>query len=215
MEHFLLYGRSRIARISHPDLENFTSIRHRLIPLTLLVGAGAAALSCADPSPLGIQTPTLQAARFKQSATTKTGLVACSQAYDSVTKVIGPRGDTLRVGAHILWVDSLSLTGPVSITAVAPAGGVRWVRFQPEGLVFQPGFYARVYGVNAGAALYTSYNDCGLALSDTLRIAQVSDSLSILEYLQIWVQVKPNPWSQANQYVVGLLPHFSNYAIAW
>jgi hypothetical protein len=165
-----------------------------------------------------VQTPTLVAARSKatsQPTNTKTGLVACPQAYDSVTKVIGPRGDTLRVGPHILWVDSLSLTDPVTITAVAPAGNVRWVRFQPEGLVFKPGFYATAYGLNAGAALYTNYKDCGVATSDTLRIAQVTDSLGILEYLQTYVQSRKNPWSRANQFVVGLLPHFSNYAVAW
>ena len=194
------------------------SARRRLIPLALLVGVTVAAVSCGDSSPVGVQTPALMAARARSQPTGKsksTGLVACSQAYASVTKVIGPRGDTLRVGAHILWVDSLSLTDPVTITAVAPAGSVRWVRFQPEGLVFKPGFYATAYGVNTGAALYTNYKDCGVALSDTLRIAQVTDSLSILGYLQTWVQVRKNPWSQADQYVVGLLPHFSNYAVAW
>jgi hypothetical protein len=194
------------------------SARRRWIPLALLVGATAAAASCGDRSPVGLQTPTVQAARAKSlpnGQNQSTGLVACSQAYDSVTKLIGPRGDTLRVGAHILWVDSLSLTGTVSITAVAPAGNARWVRFQPEGLVFKPGFYATAYGLNAGAALYTNYKDCGVALSDTLRIAQVSDSLSILGYLQTWVQARKTPWSQSNQYIVGLLPHFSNYAVAW
>jgi hypothetical protein len=192
------------------------SPRRRMV-LALLAGATVAAVGCVDSSPVGVQTTTLVAARAKSQPTgkTKTGLVACSQTYDSVTKVIGPRGDTLRVGAHILWVDSLSLTGPVTITAVAPAGSVRWVRFQPEGLAFKPGFYAAAYGINAGAALYTNYKDCGVALSDTLRIAQVSDALGILGYLQTWVQTRKKPWSHSDQWVVGLLPHFSNYAVAW
>jgi len=197
------------------------SVRRSLTSLALLAGA-AAVLSCTDPTPVGVQTPTLQAARSGPPAPTttttttkKTGLVACSQTYDSVTKVIGPRGDTLRVGAHVLWVDSLSLTDTVTITLVAPAGGLRWVRFRPEGLVFKPGFYATVYGLNAGAALYTNYTDCGVPTSETVRIAQISDSLNILGYLQTWVQVRKNPWSNAAQFVVGLLPHFSNYAVAW
>lgn len=192
------------------------SVCRSLIPIALL--AGAAAASCADPSPLGVQTPALMARVKAQSTgggTNKTGLVACSQTYDSATKRFGPLGDTLRVGAHILWVDSLSLTDTVTITAVAPAGSVRWVRFQPEGLVFQPGFYAAAYGVNAGAALYTNYKDCGVPTADTVRIAQVTDSLSIMGYLQTWSQVKRNAWSQGQQWVVGLLPHFSNYAVAW
>lgn len=191
------------------------SPRRRLV-LALLAGATVAAVSCVDSSPMGVQTPTLVAARAKSQPTGKSnGLLACSQAFDSVTKTIGPRGDTLRVGAHILWVDSLSLTDPVTITAVAPAGNVRWVRFQPEGLVFKPGFYATAYGINAGAALYTNYKDCGVPTTDTVRLAQVTDSLSILGYLQTWVQVRKVPWSRGNQYVIGLLPHFSNYAVAW
>jgi len=193
------------------------SVRRRLILPVLLVAASAAAVSCADQSPVAVQSPTLQASRASrpQPAPKKTGLVACTQTYDSATKVFGPLGDTMRVGNHILWIDSLSLDGPVTITAVAPAGNVRWVRFQPEGLQFRPGFYARVYGLNAGAALYTNYKDCGVPTTDSVRIAQVSDSMDILGYLQTWVQSKKNPWSQANQWVVGLLPHFSNYAVAW
>ncbi len=197
---------------------NHMSVRRRLILPVLLVAASAAALSCTDPSPVAVQAPSLQAARSKPQPTDtskKTGLVTCTQAYDSVTKVFGPLGDTMQVGNHILWVDSLSLSGPVTITAVAPAGTVRWVRFQPEGLVFQPGFYARVNGLNAGAALYTNYKDCGVPTTDSVRIAQVTDSLSILGYLQTWRQVRKNPWSSANQWIAGLLPHFSNYAVAW
>jgi len=182
--------------------------------IALIAGLAAAAMSCRDTSPLGVSVVAVRAKDPAPSGA-KTGLVACSQSYDSTTQVIGPLGGTLTVGAHQLWIDSLSLTGPVRITAVAPAGNARWVRFQPEGLAFKPGFYATAYGVNAGAALYTSYKDCGVPLTTSLRIAQVSESMDILGYLQTWVQARKNPWSQANQYLVGLLPHFSNYAVAW
>lgn len=190
------------------------SVRRDLILPVLLAAAGAAALSCTDQSPVAVQ-PTVLAARTKTQPDKKTGLVACTQTYATASKVFGPRGDTMQVGSHILWVDSLSLTDTVTITAVAPAGNVKLVEFQPEGLVFQPGFYARANGLNAGAALYTNYKDCGVPTTDSVRIAQVTDSLSILGYLQTWVQSKRTPWSQANQWVVGLLPHFSNYAVAW
>lgn len=189
--------------------------RRFLISLALLLGATMTAVSCSDQAPVGVQSPTLEAAARPKPPSSKIGLVACTQSYDSVTKVIGPEGGTITVGAHQLWVDSLSLTDTVTITAVTPAGGVRWVRFQPEGLVFKPGFYSLLYGINAGAALYTSYKDCTVTTTDTVRLAQVSDDLSIMGYLQTWVQVKKNPWSQGNQYVVGVLPHFSNYAVAW
>src|SRR5206468_2786647 len=107
---------------AHPWIsENRMPQRRFLIPLALLLGATMAAVSCTDQAPVGVQTPTLLAASSRppsQPNSKKTGLVACSQSYDSVTKVIGPLGGTLAVGAHQLWVDSLSLTDTVSITAV-------------------------------------------------------------------------------------------------
>lgn len=193
------------------------SVRRFLIPLALLASATAAAWSCGDPSPVGValQTPALLAARSRvlsqpTGSGKPTGLVGCSQTYDSVTQVIGPAGGYFAVGPHILYVDALALSNTVSITAVAPAGTVRWVRFQPDGLVFQTN-----PNDGWGAILYTSYKDCGVPTSDTLRIAQVTDSLSILGYLQSYVKTKNVPWSQATQYVAALLPHFSNYAVAW
>ena len=191
------------------------SVRRSLTSLALLAGATVAVLNCTDPTPVGLQAPTLAAARSKDTTSTasttskKTGLVACSQTYDSVTKVIGPLGDTLQVGHHILVVHALALTDTVSITAVAPADTVRWVRFHPDGLVFQP----TVDGWSA--LLYTNYKDCSVPVSATVRLAQVSDSLAIEGYLPTYVQSRKNPWSQANQYVIGLLQHFSNYAVAW
>ncbi|PYP69316.1 MAG: hypothetical protein DMD41_17035 [Gemmatimonadetes bacterium] len=173
----------------------------------------AIAFAC-DRSPTAVPTPALQASRSNPSPAPSSsgkhsGLVVCSQTYDSVTQVIGPKGGAFAVGPHYLFVDSLALSDTVRITAVAPADTVRWVRFQPDGLVFQP----TVDGWSA--LLYTNYKDCGVPTSDTLRIAQVTDGLSILGYLQTYVKSKKNPWSQGQQYVAGLLQHFSNYAVAW
>jgi hypothetical protein len=186
------------------DLETRMSVRRSLMPIALLAGVAAAA-GCSDTSPLGVQTPTLLAARSNKTS----GLVACSQGYDSVTKLVGPRGDTLHVGHHILAVHSLALADTVRITAVAPAGSTRWVRFSPDGLVFQP------TTDGWSAVLYTDYKDCGVPSTSTPRLAQVSNTMGILQYLPTYVQSKKNAWSQANQYVIGLLQHFSNYAVAW
>lgn len=178
--------------------------------LVALVVAGSA-VACDHVPTAPPQTAVWSKLRGNSTSSTKpTGLVACSQSYDSVTQVIGPNGGYLAVGAHILFVDSLVLTSPVSITAVAPSGSVRWVRFQPDGLLFPPNLVD-----GWGALLYTSYKDCSLATTATPRIAQVSDALGILTYLQTTVKVRQVPWSQGNQYVAGLLPHFSNYAVAW
>jgi len=185
-----------------PDSENHLSPRRRLIPLALLVGATAAALRCADPSPVGVSLPV-------SADITLRGLVPCSQAYDSVTKVVGSAGGLIVVGAHVLWVDTMALSKPVKITAVAPAGNARWVRFRPNGLVF------RTNRAGVSAILATSYKDCGITTGVTPRLAQVSDVQSVLEYLDPSIQSAWQTWSQANQYVAGVLPHFSNYAVAW
>src|SRR2546429_2845938 len=139
-----------------------------------------------------------------------TGLISCSQSYDSVTQVIGPVGGLIAVGHHFLWVDSLALGSAVSITAVAPAGTVRWVRFQPDGLVFQTNSRT-----GYPAVVYTDYTGCGVPTSSVVQIAQVSDALGILSYLQTYVKFNKHPWSPGTQYIAAVLLHFSNYAVAW
>ena len=192
------------------------SVRRSLIPLALAICATAAAVSCGDPSPLGVAIPApsfQQGGRWTLPGTKGAGLVACLQTYDSVTQVIGPAGGLIAVGHHYLWVDSMALSDTVSITAVAPADTVRWVRFQPDGLRF------RTNGAGWSALLYTSFTDCGVPTADTLRIAQVTDSLSIIRYLaspeSTFIRIRKKPWSKGNQYVAGVLHHFSQYAVSW
>ena len=191
---------------------NRTYVRRWLIPLSLLAGASAAALSCSDPSPVGVTAPapTLTAQRVGAAR-----LLSCPPAaYDSVTQVIGPAGGLLIVGGHVLVVDSLALTSPVSITAVAPSQSVNLVRFRPEGLKFKPG----VHGI--GALLATNLDNCGVHPNQVLQIVHVDDSLSILGYLQAptttdsAVVVKYKTYL-GSLWVGGLLHHFSNYAVAW
>jgi hypothetical protein len=186
--------------------------RRSLIPLALLV----AVWGCGDSSPVGIDVPTpsyQRGGRWAAGAPKGSGLLACAQTYDSVTKVIGPAGGLIEVGPHFLWVDSMALADTVSITAVAPADTVRWVRFEPDGLQF------RINGAGRAALVYTSFKDCGVPTSELLQIAQVTGSLQVIQYLDspgpIYVQIKRNPWSRANQYVAGVLRHFSQYAVSW
>ncbi len=198
------------------DSEDRMSVRRSLIPLALAVCATAAAVSCRDPSPVGVAIPApsfQQGGRWTLPGTKGAGLVACLQTYDSVTQVIGPAGGLIAVGHHYLWVDSMALSDTVSITAVAPADTVRWVRFQPDGLQF------RTNGAGWSALLYTSFSDCGVPTGDTVRIAQVTDSLNIIRYLappdSTWIKVRKRAWSKGQQYVAGVLHHFSQYAISW
>ncbi len=187
------------------------SLRRALIPLALL--AVLAATSCGDPSPTGV--PNFQrGGRWKGDWWTKgSSLVTCAQTYDSVTQVVGPAGGLIAVGHHYLWVDSAALADTVSITAVAPADTVRWVRFQPDGLQF------RTNGAGWSAVLATTFADCGVPAVDTLRIAQVTDSLKIIHYLgapdSTWIQSTRKRGVREIQYVAGVLRHFSQYAVAW
>ena len=107
----------------------------------------------------------------------------------------------------------MALRDTVRITAVAPADTVRWVRFRPDGLRF------RTNGAGWSALLYTSFKDCGVPTRDTLRIAQVTDSLAVIRYLappdSTWIKVRKRSWSKGNQYVAGVLHHFSQYAVSW
>src|SRR5438034_10362859 len=102
------------------DPEDCMAIRRSPIPLALLAGTVAAALSCKDPSPTSVA---LQAARVKTTSTGSpppSGLLYCPQTYDSVSQVIGRAGGFITVGAHTLYVDSLVLLDTVTITDAAP-----------------------------------------------------------------------------------------------
>lgn len=79
----------------------------------------------------------------------------------------------------------------------------------------QPNGTSTSTGLVACSQFSTTYTDCGVAPRDTLRVAQGPDSLAILGYLHTSVQGDKHPWSQGNPFVIGLAPHFSNYAVAW
>jgi hypothetical protein len=174
----------------------------RLLLCGLLGAVITVVLSCADPSPLAVNS------RAPNPEGDLIGLplpgllpdlVACSPLpYDSRTQTIGPAGGRIRVGPHELWVPAGALVSPVTITAVAPSSTVRQVEFQPEGLTFlRPAF------------LTMSYANCDLlGLLLPKRIAHTTEALEIIEYLLSL----DHPLSQT---VTGRLDHFSVYAIAW
>jgi hypothetical protein len=174
--------------------------RSRWLLSALLAGAIGLALSCADPSPLGVRAPaSAPQADLLGLLPLRTGLVGCSPlAATAVTQTIGPAGGTLQVGPHTLSVPAGALDAAVSITAVAPADTVNRIQLQPEGLTFaEP------------ASLTMSYANCDvLALALRPQIVYTTDLLQILEYLHS----VGDPLSQT---VTAPLQHFSSYAIAW
>jgi hypothetical protein len=163
-----------------------------LLP-ALLGAVTLVALSCGEPTPVGVESPDLLA--FPQAA----GLLQCTPLpADSVTQTIGPEGGTLQVGPHTLSVPPGALADTVSITAVAPSDTVNRVQFQPAGLTFsQP------------AALTMSYANCKpLALGFPKQIAYTTDALDILEYIS-------SLDDGSARAVTGQVEHFSEYAVAW
>ncbi|HEV8304519.1 MAG TPA: hypothetical protein VGQ25_06155 [Gemmatimonadales bacterium] len=202
------------------------SVRPSLIPIVLLVGATVVALSCRDASPVGLDG---RASALPGAALTPhaggddaddpddpdddgdgpDSLVSCRRLrYDSVTQTIGPEGGEVEVGRNWLVVPRGALREPVSITAVAPSDTVAMVRFQPEGLRFQ----------NA-ALLVVTYDNCRVPKAVTPRLAQVTDSLDVIEFLTPGrtspSDLRRMKGHKGHRHVTGQLQHFSNYAVAW
>lgn len=190
---------------------------NRLVVRPWLIALVVVASSCSDPSPTSadLATPGLLAARARST----TSLVQCAPvAYDSVSQVIGPAGGWFVVGANVLWVDSLALSAPVKITAVAPSEPFRMVRLHPDGLVFRTGKHG------LGAVVATNLDGCKLRKNTLPRIANVTDSMAIVEYLDsptagvdslIIARFRADSGGWTPYWAFGALRHFSNYAVAW
>ena len=163
----------------------------------LLALAALAVLSCAEPT--APQVPAAPDESLVGSLLQNLHLLNCSPLpYDSTTQVVGHAGGTIHVGPHTLVVGPGALDHDVSITAVAPSGTTRLVRFQPEGLTF-----------NHPVALTLSYQNCGL-VSTLLpkKVVYTNDALDIVEVLLSL----DNLFSKS---VTGQVRHFSGYAVAW
>ena len=198
-------------------------VRRFLIPLGLLAGAAALVLSCRDATPVGVdaRTSVLLAGRHAQPPAGDDrdddgdeiedgdSLVSCRPLpYDSVTRTIGPEGGELEVGRNWLVIPQGALRDPVSITAVAPSDTVAMVRFRPEGLRFL-----------STALLVLTYDNCRIPRPATPRIALVTDSYRVIEFLTSEAASPsdhrlPKGHQEGHRRVIGELHHFSNYAVA-
>jgi len=126
-----------------------------------------------------------------------------------VTRTIGPEGGELEVGRNWLVIPQGALRDPVSITAVAPSDTVAMVRFRPEGLRFL-----------STALLMLTYDNCRIPRPATPRIALVTDSYRVIEFLTSAAASPsdhrlPKGHQEGHRRVIGELHHFSNYAVAW
>jgi hypothetical protein len=191
---------------------------NRLVVRPWLIALVVLASSCSDPSPTGadLAVPALLAGKVKATAPS---FVQCAPvAYDSVSQVIGPAGGWFVVGANVLWVDSLALSSPVKITAVAPSDTIRLVRLHPEGLVFKTGTHG------LGAVVATNLDNCKLRKNTLPRIANVTDAMAVVEYLEspsaavdslVVMKFRTDSGGWTPYWAFGALHHFSNYAVAW
>jgi hypothetical protein len=217
-------GAGRSPSVATPDSENRMSLRRLVISLTLLLGATVVAWSCGAPSPLGVAGPAGPAA-FHRASDGDDGddsdgedqgayedgdsLAACRPLpYDSVTQVIGPAGGEVEVGGRAwLLVPRGALSETVRITAVAPSDTLALVRFQPDGLRFL-----------ATALLVVTYDNCRVPKSVTPRLALVTDSMNVIEFLASGESMLPHRFARkhkGHRQVAGQVHHFSNYAVAW
>lgn len=174
----------------------------RLFSAALAAALTLAAISCSDSSPIAPVAPPATAqpsASLVGSLLQSTGLLACTpQPYDSVTKVIGPDGGVITVGANRFVVTPGALAAPVSITAVAPSQDINEVKFQPQGLRF-----------SGPAYLTMSYANCGLVgWLLPHHIAYTADDRTILELL-------PALLNLLHQTATAKIGHFSGYALAY
>ncbi len=111
---------------------------------------------------------------------------------------IGPWGGVLRIGPHTLLVPPGALLQRTRITGRIFADSVNSIQFFPEGLRFL-----------APAVLQLSYENCRKLDLATMKVVYTSDDLLRL------LELVPSEDRKLRKTVVGLIGHFSRYAVAY
>lgn len=179
--------------------------RSRARALITMAVVAVTALGCfSDMGPTAISTPDVprtSGSLLGSTVSLLNGLLACApQPYAADTVTVGPRGGTIVMGAQRLVIPAGALNHTVTIIGEAPSDNVVSVRFQPEGLQFNPARSPR---------LTLDYSSCGLVRNLLpKRIAYTTDRLDILSLL-------PSLDDLLHQRVSADIHHFSRYAVAW
>jgi hypothetical protein len=117
---------------------------------------------------------------------------------DKKDKDFDAKGGSLDIGPHTLVVPAGALSKKIKITAEITGDSLNTIKLSPEGLQFQSSAY-----------LFLSYANCDPPFSTQLEVVYTSDDLSaILQQLASFD-------SKTDKTVVGLLSHFSQYAVAY
>jgi hypothetical protein len=169
------------------------------IPLALVVGLGCAAGDFAptEASAPVIESVGLPAPSGSIDTVTVASLLLCSeQRYEKTTKRVGPKGDKIGVGRHVLTIPAGALSKNVTITAEQLTGEVNSVRLSPDGLRFAK-----------PARLRLEYRNCASVRPDK-RVAYTDELLRVLE-------LPPSEDYPEYEYVTAEIDHFSRYAVAY
>lgn len=117
---------------------------------------------------------------------------------DKKDKDIDAKGGSLDIGPHTLVVPAGALLKKTKITAEITGDSLNTIKFSPEGLQFQTSTY-----------LFMSYANCLKGLRDPVEVVYTTDDLmAILQQLPSFDDLPSNS-------VVGLVTHFSQYAVAY
>jgi hypothetical protein len=128
---------------------------------------------------------------------TVANLLLCSeQRYEKTTKRVGPKGDKIGFGRHVLTIPEGALSKNVTITVEQLTGSVNSVRLSPEGLRFAK-----------PARLRLEYRNCRSVQADK-RVAYTDEQLKVLE-------LPPSEDYPEYEYVTAEIDHFSRYAVAY
>src|SRR2546426_7164276 len=188
-----------------------TAVRRFVIALAMLTVGSACDRSPTEPP----QPAALSASRIGSIERRKprhaSVLVPCSALPDqSVTKAIGPAGDSITVGPHVLFIPAGALKRRGSITAT--------IQFRPKGLTGKEGWQVKAIGFEPKlkfqnpADLVMSYANCDPAYVASLLPKQIVYANGALNI--ILENEASDDYPDARM-VTALIDHFSNYAVAW
>jgi hypothetical protein len=128
---------------------------------------------------------------------TTANLLFCSeQRYEKTTKRVGPKGDKIGFGRHVLTIPEGALSKNVTIVAEQLTGSVNSVRLSPDGLRFAK-----------PARLRLEYGNCP-SIRQEKRVAYTDELLRVLE-------LPPSEDYPEYEYVTAEIEHFSRYAVAY
>lgn len=179
-----------------------------------LVGALAGAIlitgmtACAELPSTALQPSSPPVAEVGPSDATPGSVakyVPCNaQGRDSVSKVIGPNGGVIPVGLHKLAIPRDALSDTVTITAVLVGDSVRGVRFAPHGLTFL-----------ADVELTLDARDCAIGGPNWQDELGPPPVIVYVDQNDVVLETITTTYSPSQKTAVGLIRHFSGYALAW